>query len=287
MLKNKLNSSFYKKKSSKKECYAKTLHIIFKLAKKIILLLVIAPNIFDPAFELRAESQGREIQIYVKSGSTLQAKKRKEYENSQKESGLKIKRYLINKSALQSKKGKSYAARQKMVESGFLTLEMIKNNKWFVKKSAESLYSKSKDYEKSKNISRNALRISKNRARITGPVKPDHLFAESSSRDAMIMTRTRARFSGPVKPGIIYAEDIGRKAKKISITRAVVTGPVKPKRLYSEQVSRDAKKISINTAKEYITTRRDMSVYSDVIESMSKRPTLNDKPVNVEDYENK
>jgi len=287
MLKDKLNSSFYKKKSSEKECYTIILYIIFKFGIKIPFLLFFVLNIFDPTFQLKAESQGREIQSFVRSGAEFQAKKRKAYENSQKESGLKIKRYLINKSALQSKKGKSYAARQKMVESGLLTLDMVKNNRWFVKKDVESLYSKSQDYEKSKNISRDALRMSKNRARITGPVKPDHLFAESSSRDALTMTKTRARISRGVKPGVIYAEDVGRKAKKISKTRAVVTSHVKPEKLYSEQVSRDAKKISINTAKEYITTRRDMSVYSDVIESMSKRPTLNDKPVNVEDYEKK
>ena len=69
---------------------------------------------------------------------------------------------------------------------------------------------------------------------------------------------------------------------KISKTRAVATGPVKPAILYSEQVSRDAKKISIKTAKEYTTDRRDMSVYSGILESMSKRPSIKNKPVNIE-----
>ena len=96
------------------------------------------------------------------------------------------------------------------------------------------------------------------------------------------MTRTRTRISGPAKPGIIYAEDVGRDAMKISKTRAIATGPVKPETLYSEQASRDAKKISIKTAKEYTTNRRDMSVYSNILESMSKRPALNSKPVNSE-----
>ena len=74
---------------------------------------------------------------------------------------------------------------------------------------------------------------------------------------------------------------------KISKTRAVATGPVKPAILYSEQVSRDAKKISIKTAKEYTTDRRDMSVYSNILESMSKRPALNSKPVNIENTSKK
>ncbi|GIT09222.1 MAG: hypothetical protein CM1200mP30_28520 [Pseudomonadota bacterium] len=60
--------------------------------------IIISPN------ELTAESQGREIQNFVRSGTTLQARKKKAYENSQKESGFTIKSYLKNKSALQSKK---------------------------------------------------------------------------------------------------------------------------------------------------------------------------------------
>ncbi|GIT07216.1 MAG: hypothetical protein CM1200mP30_08460 [Pseudomonadota bacterium] len=211
----------------------------------------------------------------------------KAYENAQKDSGLKIKRYLINKSAIQSKKGKSTAATKKMVESGLVPREMLKNNRWFVKKPVQTSYSKLQDYEESKKISRDALKISKYRARITGPVKPDNLYAESSSREALKITRTRARISGPAKPGIIYSEDVGRDAMKISKTRAVATGPVKPAILYSEQVSRDAKKISIKTAKEYTTDRRDMSVYSGILESMSKRPSLKNKPVNIENTSKK
>ena len=285
MLKDKSNSSFYKK-NAVQEYFTKILHIFAKSPKEIMLTLLLVPNIFIFQNELRAESQGREIQIYVRSGAALQARKRKAYENSQKENGLKIKRYLINKSALQSNKGKSAVATKKMVESGLVTLEMVKNNKLFVNKHVQTSFSKPQDYEESKNISRDALKISKNRARITGPVKPDYLFAESTSRDALRITRTRARISGPVKPGIIYAENVGREAKRISKTRAVVTSPVKPEKLYSEQVSRDAKKISIKTAKRFTTDRRDMSVYSDIIENMSKRPALINNPVNIENTSN-
>ena len=284
---DKLNSSFYKNKSAEEDWYKIILHIIYKYVKNFIPLMFFVPNIFILPYEVRSESQGREIQIYVRNGAAFQANKRKAYKNSQKESGLTIKRYLINKSALQSKKGKSVAATQKMVESGLLTLDMVKNNSWFVKKDIQTSYSKAQDYEKSKNISRNAQKISKNRARITGQIKPDYLFAESTSRDALSITRTRARISGPVKPGIIYSGDVSRDAKKISKTRAVVTGPVKPKKLFSEQVSRDAKKISIKTAKKYNTDRRDLSVYPDIIESMSKRPSANNKPVDIGNYSKK
>ena len=314
MLKDKLNSSFYKKNAAQ-EFFTKILHIFVKPQKKIMLTLLLVPNIFIFQNELIAESQGREIQNYVRSGAASQERKRKAYENSQKESGLIIKRYLINKSALQSRKGKSAAAKKEMVESGLVTLEMFKNNKWFVKKPVQTSYSKLQDYEESKKISRNALKISKFRAKITGPVKPDYLFAESTSRDALKMTRARARNSGLVKPGIIYSEEVGRDvmkisktraiatgrvkpeilyskqvsrdAMRISKTRAIVTGPMKPEILYSKQVSRDAKQISIKTATEYTTNRRDMSVYSDKLESMSKRPSLKNKSINIEDTNKK
>ena len=286
MLKDKLNSIFYKKNADD-DYFTKKLNIFVKFLKKIILILFFIPYIVISPNELAAESQGREIQNYVRSGAASQERKRKAYENSQKESGLIIKRYLINKSALQSRKGKSAVATKKMVESGLVTLEMFKNNKWFVKKTAQTSYSKLQDYEESKKISRNALKISKFRAKITGPVKPDYLFAESSSRDALKMTKTRARNSGPVKPGIIYSENVGRDAMKISKTRAIATGPVKPEILYSKQVSRDAKQISINTSRDYTTYRRDMSVYSDKLESMSKRPSLKNKPVNIENTNKK
>jgi len=281
MLKAKLNSSFCKKNAAT-DCFTKYFNFFVKFLKKIMPVLFFGPTILIFPHEIKSENQGREIQNYVRSGTTFQARKRKAYENAQKESGLNIKNYLINKSALQSKKGKSAAASQKMVESGLVTLEMFKKNRFFLKNPVQSSYTKLPDYEESNKISREALKMSKYRARITGRVKPEYLYAESPSRDALKMTRTRARVTGPAKPGIIFAEDVGRDAMKISKTRAVATGPVKPETLYSEQASRDAKKISIKTAKEYTTERRDMSVYSNIIESMSKRPALNSKPVNIE-----
>ena len=286
MLKDKLNSIFYKKNAAE-ECFTIKLNIFVKSLRKNMLILFFIAYIVISPHELTAESQGREIQNYVRSGAASQVRKRKAYENSQKESGLIIKRYLINKSALQSRKGKSAVATKKMVESGLVTLEMFKNNKWFVKKPVQTSYSKLQDYEESKKISRNALKISKFRAKITGSVKPDYLFSESSSRDALSMTRTRARNSGPVKPGSIYSEDVGRDVMKISKTRAIATGREKPEILYSKQVSRDAKQISIKTAMEYTTDRRDMSVYSDMLKSMSKRPPLKTKPANIENTRKK
>ena len=122
MLNDNLNSSFYKKNAAQKY-FTKILHIFVKSQKKIMLTLLLVPNIFIFQNELIAETQGREVQIFVRSGSALQARKRKAYENSQKEKGLKIKRYLINKSALQSKKGKSAAATKKWLNRVWLHLK--------------------------------------------------------------------------------------------------------------------------------------------------------------------
>ena len=80
MLKDKLNISFYKKNAAQ-EYFTKILHIFAKSPKKIMLTLLLVPNIFIFQNVLRAESQGREIQIYVRSGAALQARKRKAYEN--------------------------------------------------------------------------------------------------------------------------------------------------------------------------------------------------------------
>ena len=90
MLKAKLNSSFCKKNAAE-ECFTKNFNIFVKFLKKIMLGLFFITNIIISPHELTAESQGREIQNYVRSGTTLQARKRKAYKNAQKESGLNIK----------------------------------------------------------------------------------------------------------------------------------------------------------------------------------------------------
>ena len=89
MLKDKLKKFFYKK-NTLEECFLKNLFFFVKSSKKIIQILFILPNIFIFTYELKAESQGREVQNLVRSGAELQERKRKAYENSQKESGLKI-----------------------------------------------------------------------------------------------------------------------------------------------------------------------------------------------------
>ena len=110
---------------------------------------------------------------------------------------------------------------------------------------------------------------------------------EDVARDAKKISKSRAISTGRVKPEILYSKQVSRDAMKISKTRAIATGPVKHAILYSEQSSRDAKKISIKTAKEFTTDRRDLSVYPDIIQSMSKRPASNNKPVDIGNFSKK
>ena len=290
MLKAGLNSSFYQK-NAVTEYFTKALIIFVKSQKFIMQCVFCVSFMLFPTDELKSKQQENIIQNYVRSGTTLKARKRKAYMNAQKVSGRKIKRYLISKSVLQSRKGRANAATRKMVESGPVTLELVKKNRWFVKKPIQTSYTKlpdikqyvppKPDLEKSKKISRSALTMTKNRARITGPVKPDSLYSSNDSRGVLKMTKTRARAAGPVKPGIVYAEDVSRGAMKISKNRAVITGPVKPKILYSDQVSRDAKKISLKTSRDFTTARREMSYNSDMLKSIAKRPEVDYKPINV------
>ncbi|GIT07215.1 MAG: hypothetical protein CM1200mP30_08450 [Pseudomonadota bacterium] len=66
MINKKLNSSIYKKNAAE-ECFTKSLNIYVKSLKKIMLVLFFVPNIIIFPHELTAESQGREIQNFVKA----------------------------------------------------------------------------------------------------------------------------------------------------------------------------------------------------------------------------
>jgi len=179
---------------------------------------------------LGAESQGRKIQSYVKNGTVLQASKRKVRILEQKKKGRKVKYYVLKKSVLQGRKSIAKMSANKMLETGLVTSKMVKNNHWFVKKPFQSSYKKVNIVSKyaplkvnpevSDKISREALQMSKTRARITGPVKPDILYSEESSRGVLEMTKTRARITGPVKPDIIYSKKVSREAMEMTLKRS-------------------------------------------------------------------
>ena len=141
-----------------------------------------------------------------------------------------MKYYILKKSVLQGRKSIAKKSANKMLETGLVTSNMVKNNHWFVKRPFQPRYSKvnivSKytppevNPEESDKISRKAIQMSKTRARITGPVKPGILYSEESSRGVLEMTKTRARITGPVKPDIIYSKKVSREAMEMTLKRS-------------------------------------------------------------------
>ena len=195
----------------------------------IILLFCFSGGLF---FEqnLEAESQGRKIQSYVKNETFLQARKREARILEQKNRGRKVKHYVLKKSVLQGRKSIAKKSANKMLETGLVTSNKVKNNHWFVKKPFQPRYTKvhivsnytppEVNPEESDKISRKAIQMSKTRARITGPVKPGILYSEESSRGVLEMTKTRARITGPVKPDIIYSKKVSREAMEMTLKRS-------------------------------------------------------------------
>jgi len=239
---------------------------------------------------LGAESQGRKIQSYVKNGTVLQARKREVRILEQKKKGRKVKYYVLKKSVLQGRKSIAKMSANKMLETGLVTSKMVKNNRWFVKKPFQSSYKKVNIVSKytplkvnpevSDKISREALQMSKTRARITGPVKPGILYSEDSSRGVLEMTKTRARITGPVKPDILYSEKSSRGVLEMTKTRARITGPVKPDIIYSKKVSREAMEMTLKRSQKAVSAGKIVSAGKGIVYSaktlikMSKRPTI-------------
>ena len=81
MQKDNLSSNYYKTNDAEED-----LNFFFNISvislKKIIFFLFFFPNVFFPPHYLLAEMQGREIQNYVRSETTFEARKRKAYKNA-------------------------------------------------------------------------------------------------------------------------------------------------------------------------------------------------------------
>jgi len=246
-----------------------------------------------------AESQGRKIQLYVKNGAILHLRKNESRIAEQNNKGRRVKYYVLKKSVLQGRKSIAKMSAKKMVETGLVTSKMVKNNHWFVKKPSQpritnvsitrkKIPQEVVDPEESDKVGRKALQISKTRARITGPVKPDSLYSEESSRGALKMTKTRARITGPVKPDSLYSEESSRSVLKMTKTRAVVTGPVKPDNIYSKKISREAMEMTLSRTRKNVSAQKTLSVGKGNVYTakelikMGKNPTVVFDPSNSE-----
>jgi len=247
--------------------YSKFMH------KSLCIIIIFSFCFFGELYfeqNLAAKSQGRNIQLYVKDSAVLQASKSEARIAEQRNKGRKVKYYVLKKSVLQGRKSMGKNSAKKIIETGFVSSKMIKNNHWFVKKPTQLRNSKvniAREYNSSevnptvsKKISRNALQISKTRARITGAAKPDTLFPEESSRNAFQISKTRARATGAAKPDTLFPEESSRGALKMTKTRASVTGPVKPDIVYSKKISRKVREMSLKRTRKNITAQKNLSV---------------------------
>jgi hypothetical protein len=173
-----------------------------------------------------------------------------------------VKYYVLKKSVLQGRKSIAKMSANKILETGLITSKMVKNNHWFVKKPFQPRYTKV-------NI------VSKYTPQEVNPEESDKI-----SREAMQMSKTRARITGPVKPGILYSEESSRGVLEMTKTRARITGPVKPDIIYSKKVSREAMEMTLKRSQKAVSAGKTVSagkgiVYSvKTLRKMSKRPTI-------------
>ncbi len=268
--------------------YKKKYYVIFIFGITISLL---------PANHLFGNNDDSKIKIFINNSKDLKTKKKKSQFSKSKSRGLEIKSLSKIESITKSKKEKKNLAVKKMYKEGLLTKNMVKNNRWFVKKPFKKSFNKISSIkriqlpkiktEQNKKISLMASDLSINRARETGPTKPETIFSGNSSRNAKNISKTQTRTAGPAKSGIIYVENSSRKAMKISKKRAFVTGPDKPKIIYLERVGRKAFEISssknkINN-KKIINANYTVQRYSvEYLRNMSRRPPTKNTSFNNE-----
>ena len=268
MFKNRLRINLTERKKVRDITLSDSKFMQKSLGIIIILLFCFSGGLF---FEqnLRAESQGRKIQLYVKHGTVLQARKREARILEQKNKGRRVKFYILKKSVLQGRKSIAKKSANKMLETGLVTSNMVKNNHWLVKKPYQPRYSKV-------NI------VSKYTSPEVNPEESDKI-----SRKAIQMSKTRARITGPVKPGILYSEESSRGVLEMTKTRARITGPVKPDIIYSKKVSREAMEMTLKRSQKALTARKGIVYTAKILRKMSKRPTIVYAPFKREKAEEK
>jgi len=253
--------------------------IYFLIFSPVFLLLFDSKNNF-------ANSENSNIKIYVNKSKELKSKQRTSQILSSKSNGQEIKYFLKKSSKNQSRKVKNKQAADKMSKTGITTKNLVKKNRWFVKKPFQKTFTKISsvkrvappqvDTSENKEISLMASKLTRNWARETGPTKPEILFSGDNSRNVQKMTNSQARKTGPAKIGPVFTEDSGRNAMDISKTRARETGPVKPKMIYSNQVSIKALKMASKRNKKILsieTTHTGQRYSVEFLRSLSKRNT--------------
>jgi len=240
-----------------------------------------------------ANNDYSKIKIYVEDSKGLKSKKRNSRLESSKYNSQELEYFFKKTSETLSRKGKNKQAADKMKETSVTTKNMVKNNRWFVKKPFKKSYNKISsikrvtppkvDTGEFKDISIMASKLTKDRARETGSTKPEIIFSRDSSRSAQKMTTSLTQEAGPPKSGTVYTEDSSRIAMDISKTKARDSGPVKPKVIYSDEVSREAYKITSKRNKKKLRLKPTYTGqrYSvEFLKSLSRKPTIKKETVN-------
>ena len=82
------------------------------------------------------------INIYIKNSKELKSKKRQTQISSTKSDGQKINFFIKNSSKTRSRNSNRDIVTDRMKESGIATKNMVKDNRWFVKKPFQKSYNK-------------------------------------------------------------------------------------------------------------------------------------------------
>jgi len=248
-----------------------------------IIIVLLGFSIFYPfKSPIFAYGEGSKTQKYINSTTDLNVKKRKSKKSTNKFNSRKIKSLIKKESTIHGNNKLSDVDKKNSDQSGITTKNLVKKNRWFVKKPFQKSFNKISsikrikrpqvDYGKNNEISLKASKYTKKRAKETSPKKIDprinkEISIEASkyskkraketnsnnidprinkeiSIEAFKYSKKRARETGSKKPEIIFAKNSSRVALDLSKTRARETGTVKPQIIYSDRVSREAYKLT-------------------------------------------
>ena len=216
-----------------------------------------------------ANSPDSKAKIYFKKSTELNGEKRRTSKSTNKLNGREIKSLIKKRSITHGNKKRNYTATSYTNETGLTTNNLVKKNRWFVKKPFQKSYNKISRIKRvqrhyvdsgvNKEISLKVSKYSKTRARESRPNKVDPGINNEISLKASKYSKTRAKETGQNKPEIIYSKNSSRVAIDMAKSRARKTGPVKPEIIYSVKVSREANKMASKRNKKELTLEQNYS----------------------------
>jgi len=264
---------------------------------KIIFVVFIFLNLYPCETNIFASNTDSQTRKYIRNSNELNVKKRKVKNYTNESRGRKIKSLIKKESNTHSNKKRNDITMSNMRGASLTTKDLVKKNRWFVKKPFKKSYNKISNIKRvqrpqfdsgtnngiswevskyskararetshkkvdprtSKEIGLKASKYSKARAREASHKKIDSGTNKEISLKASKYSKTRARETGPKKPEIVFSEKSGRVAMDISKTRARETGTVKPQIIYSDKVSREAYKMTSKREKRKLIPKTNFT----------------------------